>query len=177
MAPDRLDESASGVYIISATPFQDDGSLDLGSADRLADFYIEQGVSGITVLGMMGEAQKMAPEESEQFLLRMLKRVNGKLPIVVGVSSAGMDNLVRLSRISMDNGAKEMADGLQLLRAGIRGAGRRHTGLLPGLSAGHTHRDFGIAIQSARCGLRSARHAEARGVSGAQQNFRRPQGI
>ena len=105
MSPDRLDESASGVYIISATPFLDDGSLDLGSADRLADFYIEQGVSGITVLGMMGEAQKMAPEESEQFLLRMLKRVNGKLPIVVGVSSAGMDNLVRLSRVSMDNGA------------------------------------------------------------------------
>ena len=105
MAPDRLDESASGVYIISATPFLDDGSLDLESTDRLADFYIEQGVSGITVLGMMGEAQKMAPEESEQFLLRMLKRVNGKLPIVVGVSSAGMDNLVRLSRISMDNGA------------------------------------------------------------------------
>ena len=105
MAPDRLDESASGVYIISATPFLDDGSLDLESADRLADFYIEQGVSGITVLGMMGEAQKMAPEESEQFLLRMLKRVNGKLPIVVGVSSAGMDNLVSLSKISMDNGA------------------------------------------------------------------------
>ena len=53
MSPCTLDESASGVYIISATPFSDDGTLDFESADRLADFYIEKGVSGITVLGMM----------------------------------------------------------------------------------------------------------------------------
>jgi 4-hydroxy-tetrahydrodipicolinate synthase len=79
--------------------------LDLESTDKLADFYIEKGVSGITVLGMMGEAQKMAPEESEQFLLRILKRVGGAVPIVVGVSDPGMSNLVRLSRFSMDNGA------------------------------------------------------------------------
>ena len=52
----RLDESASGVYIISATPFSDTGALDLDSASRLADFYIDKGVSGITILGMMGEA-------------------------------------------------------------------------------------------------------------------------
>lgn len=105
MSPYKLDETARGVYIISATPFLEDGSLDLESTDRLADFYIEQGVSGITVLGMMGEAQKMAPEESEAFLLRMLKRVDGKVPVVVGVSNAGLDNLAHLSAFSMDNGA------------------------------------------------------------------------
>jgi 4-hydroxy-tetrahydrodipicolinate synthase len=105
MSPNKLDESARGVYIISATPFNEDGSLDLESTDRLADFYIEKGVSGITVLGMMGEAQKLTSEESQTFLTRMLKRVNGKLPIVVGVSSAGLDNLVQLSRFSMDSGA------------------------------------------------------------------------
>jgi 4-hydroxy-tetrahydrodipicolinate synthase len=101
----RLDESANGVYIISATPFTENGELDLDSTDRLADFYIEKGVSGITVLGMMGEAQKMAPAESEQFLERMLKRVDGKVPVVVGVSDAGTDNLVHLSKFSMDHGA------------------------------------------------------------------------
>ena len=105
MSKDQFDESASGVYIISATPFTDDGALDLDSTDRLADFYIENGVSGITVLGMMGEAQKMSPAESEQFLARMLKRVDDKVPVVVGVSNAGTDNLVHLSKFSMDHGA------------------------------------------------------------------------
>jgi len=101
----RLDETASGVYIISATPFTDNGALDLDSADRLVEFYIEKGVTGITILGMMGEAPKLAPEESEQFLARVLGRVDGRVPVIVGVSNAGLDNLVRLARSSMDQGA------------------------------------------------------------------------
>jgi len=105
MSASKLDESAHGVYIISATPFNEDGSLDLESTDRLADFYIDQRVSGITVLGMMGEAQKLASGESQAFLQRMLRRVNGRVPVVVGVSSAGLDNLVHLSKFSLDNGA------------------------------------------------------------------------
>ena len=39
-----LDETAHGVYIISATPFSDDGTLDYASLDRLIDFYLGQGV-------------------------------------------------------------------------------------------------------------------------------------
>ena len=105
MSTHRLDESAHGVYIICATPFEDDGALDLDSADRLVDFYIEKGVTGITVLGMMGEAQKLTAEESETFLHRVMKRVKERIPVIVGVSSAGTDNLVRLSRTSMDAGA------------------------------------------------------------------------
>lgn len=105
MTTGKLDESAAGVFIISATPFAADGSLDLESADRLVDFYLDKGVSGITVLGMMGEAQKMAPEESQALLERVLERVNGRAQVIVGVSSAGVDNLVRLSRFSMDLGA------------------------------------------------------------------------
>ena len=105
MSSHKLDESASGVYIISATPFTDNGEVDMDSADRLVDFYIEKGVSGITILGMMGEAQKMAPEESESFLDRIMKRVGSKVPVIVGVSNAGLDNLVHLSKTSMDKGA------------------------------------------------------------------------
>ena len=105
MSPQRLDETAAGVFIISATPFADQGELDLDSADRLVDFYIEKGVSGITILGMMGEAQKMSPDESENFLKRVLKRVDGRVQVIVGVSNPGLDNLVRLSKTSMDAGA------------------------------------------------------------------------
>ena len=105
MSSHKLDESANGVYIISATPFTENGEVDMDSADRLVDFYIEKGVSGITILGMMGEAQKMAPEESENFLDRILKRVGSKVPVIVGVSNAGLDNLVHLSKASMDKGA------------------------------------------------------------------------
>jgi len=105
MTDKRLDESAAGVFIISATPFTEEGELDLESADRLAEFYLDKGVTGITVLGMMGEAQKLSPEESELFLARVLARVAGRVPVVAGVSGAGLDNLVRLSKSAMDRGA------------------------------------------------------------------------
>lgn len=105
MSLQRLDETAAGVFVVSATPFANQGELDLDSVDRLVDFYIEKGVSGITILGMMGEAQKMTPDESETFLKRALKRVDGRAQVIVGVSNPGLDNLVRLSKTSMEAGA------------------------------------------------------------------------
>ena len=105
MAAHRLDEAASGVYIISATPFTEEGRLDLDSASRLADFYIDKGVSGITILGMMGEAPKLAPDEAEKFLSHYLAHVDNRVPVVVGVSNAGLDNLVRLANSGMEQGA------------------------------------------------------------------------
>lgn len=101
----RLSEAAQGVYIISVTPFTDQGAVDLASIDGLVEFYIESGVSGMTVLGMMGEAPKLTAEESADFVDRMLARVAGRIPVVVGVSNAGLGNLAALSRRSMDAGA------------------------------------------------------------------------
>src|SRR3990172_2666783 len=105
MTVSRLTEDAKGVFIISATPFTDDGALDLDSTDRLIDFYLEKGVHGITILGMMGEAQKLTADESIVFVQRVLGRVRGRVPVVVGISNPGTDNLVALARRAMDAGA------------------------------------------------------------------------
>ncbi len=102
---EKLTEDARGVYIISATPFTDTGELDLASADSLVEFYLEKGVTGMTILGMMGEAPKLAPDESITFLEHMLNRVAGRVPVIVGVSSPGLDNMVRLCNAAMDAGA------------------------------------------------------------------------
>lgn len=101
----KLDEQARGVYIISATPFTDNGELDLDSTDSLTDFYLQQGVSGITILGMMGEAPKLTDEESLLFMRRVLARVNGQVPVVVGVSHASHRHVQRLSHTAMERGA------------------------------------------------------------------------
>jgi 4-hydroxy-tetrahydrodipicolinate synthase len=100
-----ISEQTSGVFIIAATPFADDGSIDYGSIDTLVEFYIGQGVSGLTVLGMMGEANKLSADEQLSVAKRFIDRVAGRVPIIVGVSSAGMDNLVALSQKTMDFGA------------------------------------------------------------------------
>jgi 4-hydroxy-tetrahydrodipicolinate synthase len=51
-----LTEHAEGVYIIAATPFTDSADIDWASVDGMIEFYIGHGVTGITILGMMGEA-------------------------------------------------------------------------------------------------------------------------
>ena len=60
----KLTEAAKGVFIIAATPFTDEGALDLQSVDTLTDFYLGCGVHGFTLLGMMGEAHKLTADES-----------------------------------------------------------------------------------------------------------------
>ena len=59
-----LDSSAHGVYVIAPTPFHPDGRVDEASTDRMTDFYRDAGATGITVLGIMGEAPKLDPSEA-----------------------------------------------------------------------------------------------------------------
>src|SRR5262249_47089127 len=100
-----LSEAARGVYIISATPFTDAGAIDWASTDRLMDFYLETGVDGVTILGVMGEAPKLSGEEGVAFVERVAKRLKGRIPIVVGVSSPALTLLGDFARRSMDLGA------------------------------------------------------------------------
>jgi 4-hydroxy-tetrahydrodipicolinate synthase len=100
-----LTAEARGVFAIAPTPFTDDGALDLASADALADFYLEREVDGITLLGVMGEAPKLDLDESLDFTRRVIDRVAGAVPVVIGVSNPGLQPLARLAREAMHLGA------------------------------------------------------------------------
>jgi 4-hydroxy-tetrahydrodipicolinate synthase len=101
----QLDASAKGVYLITVTPFTDSGALDLASTDRMVDFCLDKGVTGLTVLGIMGEATKLTIEESRSFVRQVLTRVNGKVPVVVGASAPGFAAMKELTDSVMDLGA------------------------------------------------------------------------
>ena len=100
-----LDATAKGVYLITVTPFTDSGALDLDSTDRMVDFCLESGVTGLTVLGIMGEATKLTAQESRLFVKQVLKRVDGRVPVVVGASAAGFAPMKELTQSVMDLGA------------------------------------------------------------------------
>jgi len=100
-----LNETAQGVYLITVTPFKDNGELDLPSTDRMVDFCLERGVTGLTILGIMGEATKLTAEESRLFVRQVLNRVQGKVPVVVGASAPGFAPMGELTKSVMDMGA------------------------------------------------------------------------
>ena len=99
-----LDTTAKGVFVISATPFADDGALDLESLDRATDFYFDAGADGVTILGMMGEAPKLTLDESRKVAARAIVRA-GKKPVIVGCSAPGLAAIGELGKSSMDMGA------------------------------------------------------------------------
>ena len=100
-----LDTSATGVYLITVTPFTDSGALDVASTDRMVDFCLDCGVTGLTVLGIMGEATKLTAEESTTFVRRVLARVAGRVPVVVGASAPGFAPMRELTESVMALGA------------------------------------------------------------------------
>ena len=101
----KLDASATGVYLITVTPFTDSGALDLVSTDRMIDFCLDKGVTGLTVLGIMGEATKLTAEESRVFVKQVLTRVAGRVPVVVGASAPGFAPMRELTDSVMTLGA------------------------------------------------------------------------
>ena len=94
---------ARGVYVIAPTPFFDDGRIDFASIDRMTDFFIASGATGITVLGQMGEAPKLDHAEALDIAQRVIRRAT--VPVVVGVSAPGFAGMRSLARASMDAGA------------------------------------------------------------------------
>ena len=101
----QFNVQASGVYLITVTPFTDSGALDLESTDRMVDFCLDCGVTGLTVLGIMGEASKLTAEDSTLFVKQVLARVAGRVPVVVGASSAGFAPMRELTDSVMSLGA------------------------------------------------------------------------
>ena len=105
MPTQTIDERTRGVFIIAPTPFDDAGAVDAASTDSLVDFYLDRGIDGITILGVLGEAPKLSGAERRAFMGQVLRRVDGRVKVVVGASDAGTDNLVDFARDAMAAGA------------------------------------------------------------------------
>ena len=96
-------DKAQGVFVIAPTPFHPDGRIDTSSVDRMTDFFLKAGATGMTVLGQLGEAPKMDHAESVAIVKQVLKRAN--VPVVVGVSSPGFAAMRALTQDAMAAGA------------------------------------------------------------------------
>ena len=100
----KLTSNSIGVFPIAPTPFTDDGAIDTASIDRLIDFYLGCGATGVTVLGQLGEAPKLEHAESVAIASQVIARA-GTMPVVVGVPAPGFAAMRALTREVMERGA------------------------------------------------------------------------
>jgi 4-hydroxy-tetrahydrodipicolinate synthase len=93
-----------GVYPILATPFHDDESIDLESFDRMIRFMGNLGMDGVTILGVLGESNRLLDREREQLVQTAVKAA-GSMPIIVGTSHTGTRAALGLSQMAESLGA------------------------------------------------------------------------
>jgi 4-hydroxy-tetrahydrodipicolinate synthase len=100
-----LTNAAAGVHVIAPTPFDEKSALDFASTARMVERYLAMGATGLTILGVMGEAPKLTGAESRAFVKEVLARVDGRVVVTVGVSSPGFAAMGELAKTVMDMGA------------------------------------------------------------------------
>jgi 4-hydroxy-tetrahydrodipicolinate synthase len=100
----RIDGESRGVYPIAPTPFDERGGIDWDSLDRVIDFYREVSCSGVTVLGLLGEAPKLEASEAISIVKRSVARARD-MSVIVGVTAPGFAAMRTLAHASMEAGA------------------------------------------------------------------------
>jgi len=96
--------SFQGVYPILATPFREDESVDLESFDRMIRFMVRLHVDGVTILGVLGESNRLLDREREQLIQTAVKAA-GSMPVIVGASHTGTRAALGLSQMAEALGA------------------------------------------------------------------------
>jgi 4-hydroxy-tetrahydrodipicolinate synthase len=93
-----------GVFPILATPFHDDETFDQASMQNLVELMKRIGVDGITVLGVLGEANRMGDRERENVVRTAVAAAEG-LPVIVGASASGTRAACDLAMMAHSLGA------------------------------------------------------------------------
>lgn len=97
--------SLTGVCTITLTPFTEGGDVDLESIDSLAGLYLDSGVYGLTILGIMGEAHKLSDAERSMVVGRYIEAARDRVPVVVGCSAVATKVTVERAREAEAAGA------------------------------------------------------------------------
>lgn len=87
------------------TPFHADGSLDIPSAERVADHLVTHGSDGIVVAGTTGESPTVSDREHGELVAAVVSAVGGRGPVIAGVGTNNTAHSVELARQSSAFGA------------------------------------------------------------------------
>lgn len=84
----------SGVGVALVTPFKADNSVDYEALDRLIEYVIKGRVNYLVTLGTTGESATLSKHEKLQVMQHTLDRVNGRLPVVVGIGGNNTSEVI-----------------------------------------------------------------------------------
>lgn len=79
----------SGLIHTPLTPFQADGKVDLDTLERTIEFHLAHGADAICGPSHPGESPSLTEDERRVLIRRVVKTVNGRVPVIAHISGAG----------------------------------------------------------------------------------------
>jgi 4-hydroxy-tetrahydrodipicolinate synthase len=74
-----------GLGVALITPFKEEGSVDFEALSRLLDFQLANGTDYIVALGTTAETPTLSGKEKVEIVRFIVEKVNGTIPVVMGV--------------------------------------------------------------------------------------------
>jgi 4-hydroxy-tetrahydrodipicolinate synthase len=103
-----------GLFAVLPTPMVAGGGLDLASLDRVVDYYLEGGASGLVPVSVAGEGDRLDEAERRCVLQRVVQRARSRVPVVAGILSDG----TQAALAQVDEALQCGVDGLLVKPAG-----------------------------------------------------------
>lgn len=94
-----------GVFPILPTPFQPDEAIDIGSFRNMIERMVGFGVDGVTILGVLGEANRLTDQERSELVDAAVQTADGRIAVVVGASHSGTRATAELAASAKRQGA------------------------------------------------------------------------
>jgi 4-hydroxy-tetrahydrodipicolinate synthase len=88
----------SGSLVAIVTPMQPDGAIDFAAWQRLVEFHIANGTSGIVVGGTTGESATLRESELRELTERVCKQAKGRISIIAGAGTSSTASTVERVR-------------------------------------------------------------------------------
>jgi 4-hydroxy-tetrahydrodipicolinate synthase len=100
-----MNKKFRGVGVALVTPFKSDYSLDEAALERLVDFQIQEGTNFLVPCGTTGENPALTHGEHRRVVEIVVRRANGRVPVLAGAGSNSTDKAIELAQLAIDLGA------------------------------------------------------------------------
>lgn len=96
-----IDTKFTGMGVALITPFKEDDSVDFEALSRLLDYQLQNNIDYLVVLGTTAETPTLSEEEKSEIVQFVKDKVNGRVPIVLGVG--GNNTRAIVEKLKKDN--------------------------------------------------------------------------
>jgi 4-hydroxy-tetrahydrodipicolinate synthase len=94
-----------GSIVALVTPMHENGDVDWASLDKIVDLHLEKGTAAIGAVGTTGESATLDYDEHLQVIERVIKRVDGRIPVVAGTGANSTHEAIEMTRRAKNAGA------------------------------------------------------------------------